>query len=155
MGNKSMTPEPISALTTLKNLGYVIAGILGVKYDAAFAFGALMIIDVVTGIIASASCCGWKAITSRKLIFGVLSKLCLLFIPLAVALVSKVNGNDLSFIVTSSISILALGEAYSIIGNVYTIKSGKRVPEFDAVSLVLSKIREVLIAPLEKGRGSK
>lgn len=155
MGNKSMTPEPISALTTLKNLGYVIAGILGVKYDAAFAFGALMIIDVVTGIIASASCCGWKAITSRKLIFGVLSKLCLLFIPLAVALVSKVNGNDLSFIVTSSISILALGEAYSIIGNVYTIKSGKRVPEFDAVSLVLSKIREVLIAPLEKGRGNK
>jgi len=139
----------------VKNLGYLIAGILGLTYDAAFAFGCLMIMDVVTGIIASASCCGWRAITSRKLIFGVLSKLCLLFIPLAVALVSKVNGNDLSFIVTSSISILALGEAYSIIGNVYTIKSGKRVPEFDALSIILSRVREFLITPLEKGRGDK
>ena len=147
--------EPISALTILKNLGYIIAGILGIKYDAAFAFGSLMMIDVFTGVVASASCCGWKAITSRKLIFGVLSKLFLLFIPLSVALAAIITGNDMKFIISSSISILALGEAYSIIGNVYTIKSGKRVLEFDAVSLILTKVREMLIAPLEKGRGNK
>jgi len=150
MGSKSMV-IPV----WLKNLGYIIAAILGVKYDAAFAFGSLMMMDVLTGVIASASCCGWKAITSRKLIFGVLSKLFLLFIPLSVALAAKVVGNDMSFIVSSSISILALGEAYSIIGNIYTIKSGKRVLEFDAVSLILSRVREMLIAPLEKGRGEK
>lgn len=139
----------------IKNLGYIIAGLLGVKYDAAFAFASLMFMDVVTGIIASASCCGWRSITSRKLIFGVLSKLCLLLIPLSVSLVAKVNGNDLSFIVSSSISILAIGETYSIIGNVYSIKTGKRVPEFDALSIILSRIREFLIYPLEKGRGEK
>jgi hypothetical protein len=139
----------------LKNTGYIIAAILGVKYDAAVAFGSLMMMDVITGVIASVSCCGWRAITSRKLIFGVLSKLFLLFIPLSVALAAIITGNDMRFIVSSSISILTLGEAYSIIGNVYTIKSGKRVLEFDAVSLILSKVREMLIAPLEKGRGDK
>jgi Bacteriophage holin family len=138
-----------------KNLGYILAAILGVKYDALFAFGALMIMDVVTGVIASASVNGWRSVTSRRLAFGVLSKLCLLLIPLAVALAALIVGQDMSFLVTSAISILAVSEAYSITGNVYTIKTGKRVPEFDAVSIILSRIREVLIAPVEKGRGEK
>lgn len=35
----------------LKNTGYIIAAILGVKYDVLLAFGALMIMDVLTGVI--------------------------------------------------------------------------------------------------------
>lgn len=151
-----MTPEPISTLTTLKNLGYVIAGILGIKYDIAFAFGGLLLMDVITGTIASATCCGWRAVTSNKFIIGVLAKLLMIFMPLAVALTAIVVGMDLKFLVSSAISIMAIGEAYSICGNVYTIKSGKRVAEFDAISLILNNIREVLLKPLlDRGSGKR
>lgn len=130
--------------TSIKNLGYIIAAILGIQYDAVVAFSLLMVFDVATGIFASASIDGWRSITSKKLAFGLLSKLLLLLVPLSIALAGTVIGENLSALVKSSIAILTLSEAYSIIGNVYAVKTGKRVPEFDAISVILKKIREVL-----------
>lgn len=131
-------------VTQLKNIGYVIAGILGIKYDIIVAFSFLMLIDVVTGILVSARVDGWVSITSKRLAFGVLSKLLLLLIPISIALAASVVEEDFSFLVRSTISILALAEAYSITGNIYAIKVGERIPEFDAISVILRKIREVL-----------
>lgn len=130
--------------TQIKNLGYVIAAILGIKYDAVVAFSFLMVIDVITGVLASASIDGWRSITSKRLSFGVISKLLLLFIPVSIALAGKVVGEDFSVLVRSSVSILAVAESYSIIGSIYAVKHGQRVPEFDAISVILKKIRDLL-----------
>ena len=48
---------------------------------------------------------------------------------------------DISPLVYASIGVLILGEVYSIIGNIATITTGEEMPEFDALSLVLKKIR--------------
>lgn len=131
-------------ITHFKNIGYILAGILGIKYDIIAAFTLLMLIDVATGILVSARVDGWVSITSKRLAFGVLSKLLLLLIPISIALAASAVEEDFSFLVRSTISILALAESYSIIGNIYAIKVGERIPEFDAISVILRKIREVL-----------
>lgn len=130
--------------TSIKNLGYLIAAILGIQYDAVAAFGLLMIFDVFTGILASAKVNGVRSITSKRLAFGVISKLLLLLIPLSIALAGRAVGQDFLSVVHSAIFVLAVAEAYSIIGNIYTVKSGERVPEFDAISVVLKKVRIIL-----------
>ena len=130
--------------TWFKNSTYVLAGFVGVSYDAYTAFSALMVIDVITGILASAKVDGWRSITSKKLSFGLISKLLLLVIPISIALAGKSVGSNLEGLVDSSFFILTASELYSVIGNIYTVKMGVRVPEFDAVSVILGNIRKVL-----------
>lgn len=127
-----------------KNATYVLAGFVGISYDAYSAFATLMILDVITGVLASAKVSGWRSITSKRLSFGLISKLLLLFIPLSIALAGKSVGSNLENLVDSSFFVLTVSELYSVIGNIYTVKFGIRVPEFDAISIVLGNIRRLL-----------
>lgn len=127
-----------------KNATYVLAAIAGISDEAYTAFALLMLIDVVTGVLASAKISGWRAITSKRLSFGLISKLLLLFIPLSIALAGRSVGANLEGIVDSSFFVLTVSELYSVIGNIYTVKNGVRVPEFDAISVILSNIRRLL-----------
>jgi phage-related holin len=128
----------------IKNITYVIAALIGVEQGVVEAFAALLILDVVTGVAASAKIDGWRSITSHRLGFGVLAKLLFILVPVSIALAGKVVGQDLQVIVSSSLSVLALSEAYSVIANLYAIHYGKRVPEFDALSIVLKNIFNLL-----------
>lgn len=130
--------------TWFKNSTYVLAGFVGISYDVYTAFSALLLIDVITGIIASAKIDGVRSITSKRLSFGLVSKLLLLMIPISIALAGKSIGSDLEELVDSSFFILTASELYSVIGNIYAVKIGERVPEFDAVSVILGNIRRVL-----------
>jgi hypothetical protein len=42
--------------------------------------------------------------------------------------------------VSTCISVFIASEGYSIIGNIYTIKTGKRVEEIDAVERLIKEI---------------
>ncbi len=128
----------------LKNATYALAALAGVTHEAYTAFAVLMLFDVATGVLASAKCDGWRSITSRRLSFGIISKLLLLFIPLAIALAGKAAGVSLQSVISSAFMVLTLSELYSVIGNIYTVRTGVRVPEFDAVSVVLRNIRRLI-----------
>lgn len=132
--------------TSLKNAGYIVAAYIGVSHNVLIAFALLMVIDVITGMIASKRIEGCNSITSDRLKFGVGSKLLLLAIPFSLALCATAIGQDLRVLTSSSISIMALAELYSIISNIVSYRTGERVPEFDAVSIVLGKVRAFLRA---------
>lgn len=135
-----------------KNATYVMAAFIGIEHNALLAFISLMVCDVIVGVIASAKCCGWKSVTSHRLAFGLLSKILMVGIPFFVALAGTANGYDLKYLINSSIMILSFSELYSVIGNIYSIKTGKRVPEFDAVSVVLQNVRAVLEGIVKKSQ---
>ena len=46
--------------------------------------------------------------------------------------------------ISFTISILIVAEAYSVVGNVYTIKTGEAVKEIDAVSAIVKRLRRIL-----------
>jgi phage-related holin len=130
--------------TWLKNITYVIAALIGVEHGVVEAFACLLVFDVITGVAASAKIDGWRSVTSHRLGFGVLAKLLFILVPVSIALAGVVIGQNLQVIVSSSLSVLALSEAYSVIANLYAIHYGKRVPEFDALSIVLRNIFNML-----------
>jgi hypothetical protein len=76
--------------------------------------------------------------------YGVVSKLSLLSLPIAVGISSKLSNIDLDTIMFSSMNILALSELYSIIGNVYTTRTKQELPEWDIVSIIGGKIKTYL-----------
>lgn len=53
-------------------------------------------------------------------------------------------GVDFEWLVGWSISLFILSETYSIIANVYTFRTGQEIAEFDAVSMILRRIRAIL-----------
>lgn len=130
--------------TWFKNVTYLIAAFIGLEYDAFSAFALLMLIDVITGVLAAARVNGWRSITSRRLSFGLISKLLLLIIPITIALAGRASGVDIDSVVNTAFFVLTISELYSVIGNIQTVKTGVRIPEFDAISIILASIRRFL-----------
>lgn len=116
---------------------------LGLDVEAFGILGALLLIDYVTGI--------WKAkrikadITSRKMKYGIISKFSLILIPFALALAAKGVTVDAKEILFVGMNILILSELYSVIGNIYAIREGEELPEYDALAAIGKKIRSLLI----------
>jgi len=111
----------------------------GVNMEAVYSLAVLVLADIGTGV--------WRELAmerkprSRRLAGGLLSKLLFVLIPVVLAVAAKGIQLDISPLVYASIGVLILGEVYSIIGNIATITTGEEMPEFDALSLVLKKIR--------------
>lgn len=84
-----------------------------------------------------------ESFTSRRFASGVLSKLGLILIPVLIGLALGAAGlADAHFIALFAVSALMVSELYSIISNVYAIKYGVKLPEWDVLSLIMRKIRE-------------
>lgn len=107
----------------------------------------LLLADTFTGWIKSLV----LKIYSRKLFyFGILKKLVLLVIPLvlrALAEFSKVEG---VMLFNTYCILIAVHEAESFFGNIYTIRTGKQLPEKDILSIAARYIYNFLDNLLEK-----
>lgn len=112
----------------------------------------LMVIDFITGIIASAKVDGIQSITSKRMTAGAVAKLIIILIPFIVLLTGKGLGLDSMKYVQGVLFILIVAEAYSNLGNIQSFRTGQRVPEIDAVSLLLKKIRKGLLELLDKAK---
>ena len=105
----------------------------------------LIIIDSITGFTKA-----WinKEASSKLGIRWVIAKFYLLIIPVSISSVWMISGLDLSYLVSGTLSLLAFAELYSIVANIYEIKTKNKLPEYDAVSSVikalLSVIRKIL-----------
>jgi hypothetical protein len=141
--------ESPSIMTLLKNLSYIATFVASVQYvgltpESVLILTGFIILDIITGILKSLALYGGQSVRSIKVTSGLLAKLLLLFIPFVIALSGKAIGVDISMLAVSAINILILSQAYSIIGNIYSIQTGKETTEFDAVSFILKQVREVL-----------
>lgn len=114
-----------------------------IEAEVFCTFAILLGIDYITGV--------WKAkalghsITSNKMKYGLISKFSLILIPLVLALAAKGLQMEAHDILLVGMNILILSETYSIIGNIYSIRTKQELPEYDAVAMIGKKIRTVLI----------
>lgn len=123
---------------------------LNLKEETIALFSALIVIDMVTGV--------WKVLSlgekpkSWRFANGLLSKAILLLVPLSVAIAAKAIEIDLSQLVRLFIYALVLSELYSIIANIYSIRTKKEAEEFDVLSLLLRYIRNALNRALQDNK---
>ncbi|WP_442765490.1 phage holin family protein [Sulfurospirillum cavolei] len=110
----------------------------------------LMCIDMITGTFKAYRT--KENITSRRWIAGFLSKLVVLLVPFTIALMAKGVDFEVKWFIGFSLSIMVIAEAYSILGNIYTFKTGEWVAEIDAVSAVIKVLRNFLENMIERGR---
>lgn len=139
----------------LKNLGYIPAVFLGLSTESYGILAGLMILDTITGVIRAGVVHGWRSVNSHNLSFGILSKMCLILVPLIVALAGRGAGFDLTLVAKGALSILILSEAYSILGNVQSIRIRKDIVEFDAINFLLVRLRKGLEKLLMADNGKK
>lgn len=110
----------------------------------------LMCIDMLTGTFKAYRT--KENITSRRWIAGFLSKLVVLLVPFTIAIMAKGVDFDVKWFIGFSLSIMVIAEAYSILGNIYTFKTGEAVAEIDAVSAIIKVLRNFLENMIERGR---
>lgn len=114
----------------------------GLPVEPSVILGVLMLIDLAFGV-ASAKATK-TAISSHRMRVGMQSKATIFTIPLVMALAAKGLGADFYYLVNWIVYVFILSEVYSIIGNAYTIKTGKQAPEWDAISFLLARLRAVI-----------
>jgi phage-related holin len=127
----------------------IIAGVfafLGLSAVQFLILIILMSLDMITGIAKSYRI-DKKSITSNAMKIGLFSKLFYIIVPIVLALAAKginLEGYGLWF-ASFAVTILILAEAYSILGNIYSFKTGKEAAEVDGVSYLLLFIRKLII----------
>lgn len=116
---------------------------LGIDQEAFTLFAVLLVLDYITGVV-KAKRLGHN-VSSNKMKYGIISKLVLLFIPLALAILAKILGaQNYDFALYAGTNLLAVSEFYSIVGNIYAIRTKKELPEYDVVAKIGAKIRSYL-----------
>jgi hypothetical protein len=109
-----------------------------------------MIIDTLTGIAKQ-----YKVesigITSKRMTTGIVTKfvtfLCLLSGGLVI---NHFQDLDPKYYIQTVMSILIMAEFYSIIQNVYAVRTGVILPEYDAISIALKKLTGFIQEFIEK-----
>lgn len=136
-------------VTVAKNFSYFVAFVvsmewLGLDARAVTIFAVLMVIDTITGVLRAGIVDGGRTVRSALLKRGILAKLLVLTALFSVALTAKGIGFDIGAVTQSAVSVLMLGELYSILGNVHSIRTGKHKVEFDAVAFLLGRVRTLI-----------
>jgi phage-related holin len=107
----------------------------------------LLFIDFTTGVIKGAIT---KQLSSRRAVGGFFSKFTILLLILSLGVFGKLNNYDMENILSGTFFALSLAEMYSIVGNTYEIRTGKKVKEYDAVAIILSKMLGVIKTRLDR-----
>jgi len=140
-----------TSTVTLKNFSYLIVfwysfEYLGFHPETMTILGILMILDVLTGITRVWLNEGGRQIKSAVLKRGVTAKILLLAGLLATALSSRAMGLEFQNFAQAALTVIILGELYSILGNVHSARTGTPKVEFDAVAWMLARVRDLITA---------
>lgn len=144
--------ETATTTVALKHFGYVLAFLLGLDIHSYGILAAFMLIDLVLGTIRAGVVHGVQSIKSYKFIAGITSKLLVLTVPLIVVWAGRGAGVDLLFLAQGALAMLVLGEAYSILGNINSIRLRRDIAEYDVISSILGTVQDVLERLLASNR---
>lgn len=114
----------------------------GLPAEPAAILAVLMCVDFIAGV-SRAHVLG-EPVTSHRMKVGAVTKCGVMTVPLVMALTAKGLGADFNWLVSWTVSVFILSETYSIIANIYAARTGIILPEFDAVSAVLKKVRSLI-----------
>jgi len=102
-----------------------------------------MVLDTITGI-AKVYKVDPRSITSHTLGAGVLKKFVTVIIVYVLAMIGKGIGIPPEHFVEWGLSILIMSEGYSTLQNIYAVRTGKILPEYDVISIILKKLGEFI-----------
>lgn len=136
-------------ISTLINGSYLVTFLASLKYlevtpVSVEVLAALLVADLITGIVRAGLVDGWRSIQSNKMQRGIMAKMFILLVPIILSLSGKAIGIDIGVIAQACINVLVLSEGYSIVGNIYSIRTGNERVEFDAISYVLKQVQGFL-----------
>lgn len=147
-------------ITAIKIAVYSFFTYLGIDGNVVEVLFILMCVDTLLGSI--------KAVilginfSFKKLLWGIVTKLSVLIIPMIIALVAKGLSFDFKWFVIAILNILIVAEGFSAISNILSIKSKKNIENVDFISMLLKAIRRGLenivkkiLASIEAGIGNK
>jgi len=122
---------------------------LNIKDTQICILAILMIIDFIFWV--------WKQfildkkdITSHKAWLWAVKKISTLILVLSFALMFKWIEIDWTFYITWVLAIFIMAETYSIIQNVYTIRTWKIATEYDVVSKIIKAIWDFIWETIDK-----
>jgi len=101
----------------------------------------LLTLDALTGFIKAIVL---KRATSKELIYGLGKKLLIVFVPISISAAAIIAGQDITTFITIVYSVLAFGEAYSVLANIIAINTRKEIEEFDALAIIANGLRKIL-----------
>jgi hypothetical protein len=145
--------ETVAIKAYLMNIAYIpfvwVMQYLNLNGEVIALFAVMLGMDLVTGLGKTVAI-GNKP-ESWRLANGIISKGVLLLIPLALAVAAKAVHMDITPLLYMVIDALILSELYSVIGNIYTIRTKKQIPEYDVLSKILKAIRNAIDKMLGDG----
>lgn len=154
-----MDPKTTETLLTwLQTAGYCVAAILfdrlGIPQGQMSIFGALMIIDILTGYLKVRKV-DKNQFTSQKLTDGIIKKMLVMLTIITFAFMCqgvRFNGFaiDPKHFLEIALSAMIVAETYSIIQNVYIHRTGHIVKEHDAFTIVYKAFSNMLLVLLKK-----
>ena len=140
-------------IASIKTFWYVavtsILVYLNIPQESLWVLGSLMIIDTLTGIAKQ-----YKVesigITSKRMTTGIVTKFVTLLCLLSGWLVINFLKIDPEYYVQTVLSVLIMAEFYSIIQNVYAVRTGIILPEYDVISIALKRLTGAIQDFIEK-----
>lgn len=138
-------------LNFLKGVLYAVFVYLGIKTGSVKVLFYLMMLDSVLGIVKALRL-GYK-FSFKRLGWGMVSKLSLLFIPMIIALIAKGLNLEFTLFVVTAMNIIIVNEGISCVTNVLSIKTGKRIENNDYVTMMLNSIRKLLTSLVQRFPG--
>lgn len=121
---------------------------LDIKEAQVSILSILMIIDTITWV-AKQYKLNKNEITSHNAWKWITKKMLTMMFLFSFALMFKWIDIDWTAYIKSVLSLLIVSEFYSICQNVYSFRTGKKVNEYDAVSLIIKFIWESLVKVIE------
>ena len=126
-------------VTAIKIAVYSFFAYLGIDGSVVEILFVLMCVDTLLGAIKAVRL-GDK-FCFKKLLWGMVTKLSVLIIPLIIALVAKGLSFDFKWFILAILNILIVAEGFSAISNILSIKTKKNVENTDFITLLLKTIR--------------
>lgn len=133
----------------IKYLLYIMFLYLNIDVDVFKILILFMALDTAVGVVKVIRI-DYRAFSFSMLLWGLVSKLGILIIPLVVALLSKGVGHDMTMGVMLIVKILIVSEFISTISNVYTIKTKIVVKDIDIFTMLFKFIRNGAYELLKK-----
>lgn len=114
---------------------------LGLIEPAIYILATLMTVDTFAGVTQSVLN---KNTSSKRLVNWATSKVFMLTVPLLLIAIWMVVGVNLMPIATWLIGALCFSHLISLIRHIHSISTGKNLPEYDAISTVISLLTKRL-----------
>ena len=150
--------DKIDGILIVNTITVVMATILtaiNIPVTSFYTLTLLMIFDFILGIGKSYRMC--IPITSYRIKLGIISKLGMLIIVISFGFVATHSGiviENMQAYLQWVLALFMLSELYSIVSNVYAMKKGEELPEFEVLSLLGGRLKMFMerIMPNQKDK---